>query len=125
MYGGWGIEPEPVYGATGGIVRAATEGGTGRDAAEENTVPGEVVAGYVGWVTGPVYVATGAERAKGGTVRGVTEGDPVRGATEGSMVLGGVIAGYVGYVYGATGTVRATGGTVCGATAGGGGGSGY
>ena len=115
VYGGWGTEPEPVYGGTGGIVRAA---------AEENTVPGEVVAGYVGWVTGPVYFATGAERAKGGTVRGATEGDPVRGAAEGSTVPGGVIAGYVGWVteavYGATGTVRATGGTVCGATAGGG-----
>ena len=48
VYGGWGTEPEPVYDVTGGIVRAATEGGTGRDAAEENTVPGEVVAGYVG-----------------------------------------------------------------------------
>ena len=124
VYGGWGTEPEPVYSVTGGIVRAATEGGTGRDAAEENTVPGEVVAGYVGWVTGFVYVATGAERAKGGTVRGATEGDPVRGATEGSTVPGGVIAGYVGWVtgavYGATGTVRSTGGTVCGATAGGG-----
>ena len=113
-----------MYGITGGIVRAATEGGAGRDAAEENTVPGEDVAGYVGWVTGFVYVATGAERAKGGTVRGATEGDPVRGATEGSTVPGVVIAGYVGWVtgavYGATGTVRSTGDTVCGATAGGG-----
>ena len=49
VYVGWGTEP--VYGATGGIVRAVTEGGTGRDAAEENAVPGEVVAGYVGWVS--------------------------------------------------------------------------
>ena len=113
-----------MYGITGGIVRAATGGGAGRDAAEENTVPGEVVAGYVGWVTGFVYVATGAESAKGGTVRGATEGDPVRGATEGSTVPGVVIAGYVGWVtgaaYGATGTVCSTGDTVCGATAGGG-----
>ena len=113
-----------MYGITGGIVRAATEGGAGRDAAEENTVPGEDVAGYVGWVTGFVYVATWAERAKEGTVRGATEGDPVRGAAEGSTVPGVVIAGYVGWVTGAvcgaTGTVRSTGDTVCGATAGGG-----
>ena len=81
VYGGWGTEPEPVYGITGGIVRAATGWGTGRDAAEENTVPGEGVAGYVGWVTGSVYVATGAERSKGGTIRGATGGGPVRGAT--------------------------------------------
>ena len=74
VYGGWGTEPEPVYGITGGIVRAATGWGTGRDAAEENTVPGKGVAGYVGWVIGPVYVATGAERAKGGTVCGATAG---------------------------------------------------
>ena len=89
VYGGWGTEPEPVYGITGGIIRAATGWGTGRDAAEENTVPGEGVAGYVGWVIGSVYVAAGAERAKGA-------------------------------VYGAIGTVRSTGDTVCGATAGGG-----
>ena len=73
VYGGWGTEFEPVYGITGGIVRAATGWGTGRNAAEENTVPGEGVAGYGGWVIGSVYVATGAERAKGGTVRGATE----------------------------------------------------
>ena len=63
VYGGWSTEP--VYGATGGIVRVATEGGTGRDAAEENTVPAGVVAGYVGWVTGPVYVATERSVQKG------------------------------------------------------------
>ena len=121
VYVGWGTGP--VDGATGGIVRAAAEGGTGRDSAEKNAVPGEVVAGYVGWVTGPVYGATGAERAKGGTVRGATEGDPARDPTEGSTVPGGVIAGYMGWVtgavYGATRTVRVTGGTVRGATAGG------
>ena len=115
VYGGWGTEFEPVYGIAGGIVRAATGWGTGRNAAEENTVPGEGVAGYVGWVIGSVYVATGAERAKGGTVRGATE---VCGATEGSTVPGGVIAGWVtGAVYGATGVVRSTGDTVCGAAA--------
>ena len=115
VYGGWGTEFEPVYGITGGIVRAATGWGTGRNAAEENTVPGEGVAGYVGWVIGSVYVATGAERAKGGTVRGATE---VCGATEGSTVPGGVIAGWVtGAVYGATEVVRSTGDAVCGAAA--------
>ena len=46
VYVGWGTGP--VYGATGDIVRDATEGVTGRDAIEGNTVPGEVVAGYVG-----------------------------------------------------------------------------
>ena len=46
VYVGW--VTGPVYGATGGIVRAATEEGTGRDATEGNTLPGEVVAGYVG-----------------------------------------------------------------------------
>ena len=115
VYGGWGTEFEPVYGITGGIVRAATGWGTGRNAAEENTVPGEGVAGYGGWVIGSVYVTTGAGRAKGGTVRGATE---VCGATEGSKVPGGVIAGWVtGAVYGATGVVRSTGDTVCGAAA--------
>ena len=74
VYGGWGTEPEPVYGITGGIVRAVAGWGTGRDAAEENTVPGEGVAGYVGWVIESVYVATGAERATGGTVCGATAG---------------------------------------------------
>ena len=93
MYGGWGTEPEPVYGITGGIVRAATGWGKGRDAAEENTVPGEGVAGCVGWVTGSVYIATGAERAKGGKVRGATGGGPVRGATEGSTVRGATEGG--------------------------------
>ena len=46
VYVGWGTGP--VYGATGDIVRAGTEGGTGRDATEGNKVPGEVVAEYVG-----------------------------------------------------------------------------
>ena len=46
VYVGWGTGP--VYGATENIVRAATEGGTGRDATEGNAVPGEVVAGYGG-----------------------------------------------------------------------------
>ena len=46
VYVGW--VTGPVYGATGGIGCAATEGGTGRDATEGNTVPSEVVAGDLG-----------------------------------------------------------------------------
>ena len=43
-----------MYGATraergkGGTVRGATEGDPVRDATEGSTVPGEVIAGYVG-----------------------------------------------------------------------------
>ena len=73
------------------------------------------ITGGIVHVIGSVDVATGAERVKGGTVRGATE---VCGATEGSTIPGGVIAGWVtGAVYGATGMVRSTGDTACGAAA--------
>ena len=60
--------------AKGGTVRGATEGDPVRGATGGSTVLGGVIAGYVGWVTGAVYGATGTARATGGTVCGATAG---------------------------------------------------